>query len=489
MENKMLPVLLWILHAEDSDLRNIPSITRLDIFDGASFDFHDEGLFSTAIFGMVGSSYRDELYGKIDLKVRILHPKIYRDLTSLRELYKQIIDGTATAKFDEQVGDFYPSVEEDAGTGYSFFMRHLDKLVLKKNKSPARNERIKFIEKWRHRLTIKNLIVMPAGLRDIEIGPDGRRTSHEINDLYYKALAIATSITPSSDMESEAYDVARLSLNKTVYEIYQLIEKIVSGKDGFFKDKWVSRPVREGTRNVLTSMNTTGTSLTAPNVPGFESTVYGIYQTAAALAPLTIHWLRTSILQHIVNSSEGDVPLINKNTLKTEWVRLNSYDRDKWSTEEGLRSVINSLVDVEARGRPVEIDGRYIALVYLGDDKTFKIFYDIEELPEGFNKKNVHPITLVEMIYLCGYSKWSKYFTTVSRYPIAGDDSIYPTRIYVKTTSVGEMRYELDDFWQVIQDEEHLAVEYPIYGMSTYHDSQSPHPARLKGLGADKFVV
>lgn len=480
-----LPALLWILHAEDKDLSHIPEITRLDIFDGATSDYHDDGLFSTRIFGLVGSEMRDEMFGKIRLKVRILHPKIYRELCSLRELYRQILDGNQLAKFDPEIGDFTPSIDEDAETGYSFFMRHLPKLVLRKNNSPARNERIKFIEKWRHRLTMEYLVVMPAGMRDIEVGEDGRATKNEINDLYYRVLAIASTITESRDMESPAYDTVRRSLTQGVYDIYQYIERILGGKDGFFKDKWASRRVREGTRNVLTSMNTTGFHLDSPNVPSFDSTVLGVYQAATSLAPLVIHWLRTGPLAKFVNSGEGDVPLVNKRTMEQEWVSIPPNVRDKWTTEDGLRDLIHALTDVDARHRPVEIEGRYLALIYIGPDGTFKIFDDIRELPEGRSPSHVYPLTLIELIYLCGYSRWAKHFTNIVRYPIAGDDSTYPSRLYVKSTSVGEMRRELDNTWTAMPGEEFLAVEFPKRGLTTYHDSESPHPTRLKGLAAD----
>lgn len=480
----MLPALLWILHASDADLKHIAPITRLDITEGATSDFHDDGLYSTRIFGMVGSTERDEIYGKIDLKVNIIHPKVYRDLVGQRDLYKTILDGTRMAKFDEAEGDFVASIDEDAETGFSFFMRYLDKIQLKPNKSPARNERIKFLEKWRHRWLMKNLIVMPAGLRDVEMGEDGRVTKHEINEYYFKAISITNTITRSSDMESSAYDQARLSLTLIINELYKYLERFQGGKDGFLKDKWASRRVREGTRNVLTSMNTTGVSLDSPNVPSFDSTVLGVYQTATGLAPLVIHWLRTGFLSKVMAAGEGDVSLVDPKTLKRKWVSLSAYERDRWITEDGQRDVINHLIDNEARGRPIMINGCYLALVYLGED-TFKVFDSIDELPAGFDKANVHPMTLIELIYLCGYSKWSKYFTDIVRYPVTGDDSTYPSRIYVKSTSVGEVRWEMDENWEKQTGDEFMAVEYPKFGLTTYHDSESPHPSRLSGLGAD----
>lgn len=480
----MMPALLWILHAEDPDLKHIAQITRTDIFEGATTDFHDDGLFSTRIFGMVGSAERDQVYGKVDLVVRVLHPKIYRDLVGMRELYKNIVEGSRTAKFDVTTGDYYPSVEDDAETGYAFFMRNLDKMILKTNKSPARNERIKFLERWRHRWTMKNLIVMPAGLRDVEVGEDGRPTKHEINDIYWRILSATKTITVSRDMESPIYDAVRNLIGNWINQLYKYLEGVQGGKGGFLKDKWASRRVREGTRNVLTSMNTTGIHLDSPNVPSFDSSVLGVYQAAVSLAPLVIHWLRNGILAKVITSGEGDVPLIDPKTLKQKWVELPPYERDRWITEDGMRDVINNLTDVEARHRPVLIAGNYLGLVYLGED-SFKVFDDIGQLPPGFKAEDVHPITLIELIYLAGYNQWTKYYTDIVRYPITGDDSTYPSRIYVRSTSVGEVRYELDENWNLVKDPERLAVEFPKFGLTTYHDSESPHPSRLSGLGAD----
>lgn len=477
------PIVLWILHAEDRELRHIPKVTRLDVFDGASNDFHAEGLFSTEIFGQVGSDARDQLFGKIDLGVNVYHPKIYREITSLKELYKDIIEGRKTAIFDNNIKDFVPNISEDAGTGYAFFVKHFKNVVLKPSNSLARANRIAFLAKWKSRWMMKNLVAMPAGLRDVEI-EDGRVTKNEINDFYYKILANANSVTTTDDMESPAYDTVRRVIQASINQLFEYLEGIVGGGDGFFKDKWASRRVHEGTRNVMTAMNTGGLDLDSPNVPSYDSTLFGLHQTATGLAPKVIHWLKTGICSKLFDTLDTQVPLINKKTLETEYVTLSPASRALWQTDSGLRKIIGSLMNVKARQRPVMIDDRYLALVYLGEG-TFKVFNSIDELPPNLDKKDCHPITLIELIYISGYSQWGKHFAIVNRYPCTGDDSTYPSRYYVRTTATGEMRHELDAMWQPILDDEHLAVEYPIYGMTSYHDSQSAHPSKLNALGAD----
>ena len=47
----------------------------------------------------------------------------------------------------------------------------------------------------------------------------------------------------------------------------------------------------------------------------------------------------------------------------------------------------------------------------------------------------------------------------LTRYPVTGIDSIYPSTIYVKTTIKGKVMYELNNSWE-IEDKEHPALGF-----------------------------
>lgn len=495
MNTQMLPAEIWPLQITDEAVKNIRPVTSLDINDGISSNFHDDGLFSTLIFGRVGTDERDESFSYINIKVAILHPKIFKDLCALKGLYRGVLSGREVAAWDPEVRDFFPEKvyrgkgAEPApgiefGTGYSFFMSHFKELVFKRNKSPARTQRIDLLDKYRDIATTTRIPVIPAGIRDIQVDANGHTSKDEINDLYYRMLSIANTIAMVNDMETESYNTQRFSLTLTMLEIYTLLETMVSGKKGFMLDKWGSRRVMHGTRNVLTVMNTSATELGAKNAPDFLSTTLGIYQTAKGLTPFTIYKLRDTFLNRVFSEGESHVPLIDKRTLRQEYVDLPPDLRDLWSTKEGLMKVINSFKDIEARHRPVEIAGRYLALVYRGEDMSFKVFYDIRELPKEFDKSRVYPITLCELVYLSAYKEWNEHYAYITRYPISGIDSIYPSKVYVKTTTIGEVRHELDDGWHP-RGPEYVAHEYPRADIPAFVDSMSPHSSRLVGLGAD----
>ena len=479
-----VPAKIWPMVLTRERVARLRPVTSLDIYDGASNDFHDDGLYSTTIFGRVGSDARDQTFSYIDLKATILHPKIYRDLVALKSLYRDILAGRETAIFDPVAKDFVADKSEQAQTGYSFFIAHFPKLELRKSKSPTRMLKVQLIEKYRDAAMTRYIPVIPAGLRDIEINPNGTVSKNEIHDLYYRALSIANTIPLTSEMESPALDIARNAMTNTMLEIYELIEGMLGGKNGFILNKWASRRVVYGTRNVLSVMDTSIGDLTANNAPGFDATTLGLYQVIKGLTPITIHRLRKVFGQQI-NSGEGQVRLINKTTLKPEWVSLSPEARDTWTTKDGLSSVIDQYQLVGNRGRAVEIQGYYLALIYKGPDLTFKIFNDISELPAHLSREHVKPMTLAEMLYLCGYQHWNKYFVQICRYPITGVGSIYPSRVYVKTTIVGECRRELNENWEPYEGPEYQALEFPMEGSTSYMDTQSPHSTKLVQLGAD----
>ncbi len=498
MNTQMLPAEIWPLQITDELVRNIRPVTSLDIYDGISSNFHDDGLYSTLIFGRVGTEERDNSFSFIDIKVAILHPKIYKDLCSLKGLYKGILSGREVGVWDNDQKDFFPeknyrrnggfaettNTALETGTGYAFFMRHFKDIEFKRNKSPARTQRIELLDKFRGIATTTRIPVIPAGIRDIQIDEGGHTSKDEINDLYYRMLSIANTIARVGDMETEIYNTQRYSLTLTMLEIYSLLERMVAGKKGFMLDKWGSRRIVHGTRNVLTVMNTSATELGAKNAPDFVSTTLGLFQTAKGLTPFTINRLRRKFLDRVFSEGESSVPLIDKRTLRQEYVELAPEQRDLWSTKEGLMKVINRFSDLEARHRPVEIAGRYLALVYRGPDMTFRVFNDIRELPDGFDKKYVFPVTLCELIYLSAYTEWNQRYAYITRYPVTGIDSIYPSKIYVKTTTIGEIRRELDETWTPM-GEEFVAYEYPRADIPAFVDSMSPHSSRLVGLGAD----
>lgn len=482
MSDSNIPFNIRILSVTDDKLVGLKPVTSLASFDGLSKNFDEGGLYSISIFGRIGDERRSRRFSYIDIKLPILHPMIYRVITQMKRFYSEIMEGTAYAEWDKETKSFIKSDQLRGSTGYSFFLSHWNELEFETTDSEDRLTNIKLIKDYRSTALTSKIIVMPAGLRDVQIEDDSRISEDEINLLYRKLLSIANSI-PKSAVEHSAdmLNGPRKSLQNTFNQIYDYIEAMLDGKKKLIMDKWVSRKVYNGTRNVATSMHFKSDNLNSKSNISFNDTTVGLYQYMKSVLPVTKFNLRNGFLSKVFMGPSAPVNLVNKKTLKLETVQLKPYYYDSWMTDEGLEKVITQFGEETLRNRELEIEGRYVGLIYKGPG-VFKLFQDIDELPEGFDRALVAPVTFCELMYISVYHDSNKYPAFVTRYPITGFGSIYISKIYLKPTLKSETRAPLGDDWQ-IDSSKPVAYEFPT--KSDYINSFSPHTSKIARLGMD----
>ena len=483
MQEKKLPFNISILSNAKSRIAGLLPIQVVDIHDSDGGDFHPQGLFSSQVFGKVGEHIRQARHGYIDMRSTVMHPKIYLELTRLKAMYRGIMSGSTYATWNAKLKDFERSDALDGETGYGFFMTHFHEIKFIANSSDVRDLRIKLLNKERESCMTRYLIVLPAGLRDYEMGEDGNPTEDDINGLYRKILHISNTIAVRSTNPNDSMlDVARWNLQRVFNEIYEYIETIISGKKGFILDKWSSRKVHNATRNVITANDPSPEVLGDVHAPGINDSILGLHQYMKATVELTIHGVRTGMMSPILDALPGDIPVIDPKTLKTVTITASPMTREKWGTDEAIEKLINGYVKLKFRHRPVMIDGYYVALIYR-DEKSFKILHDISELPEGYDKSLVRPVTWTELFYLSVYKTVSKTICYNTRYPIVGDGSIYPSSTKLLTTSKVVSLVALDHDWTPMGDE-YTASVMPIMD-EPFFDSAMVHVSRLGGLQGD----
>lgn len=485
MDTSQLPFNVQILDITKERLSKLRPVAVQDIFEGGTNNFHEDGLFSTLIFGRVGSDDRDTRFSFIDIKTEVFHPLIYRHLTRLKGLYRGIMSGRSYAIWDDEKKDFAPSDQINGQTGFQFFVDHWRDIDFGDSRSSVRQTRVGVIEKYKDLAMVNRIIVLPAGLRDIEIDDSGRVSEEPINESYRRILRVANTISKSAVGEqTETLNQSRNALQMAFNEIFDILSNLLSGKGGFIQKKWASRRIFNGTRNVITSMDPTTEELGSKSSIKLTDTQVGLYQFLKAIEPVAIHKLSHGFLSGVFGEAGAEAKLVNKKTLKSEYVRVPSEIQDRWTTQEGLAKVIASFSQPGLRHKPVEIADHYLGLIYLGFEGSFRLFSDIDELPEWAEKENVYPITLIQLIYLSGYREWNDYPCLVTRYPVTGLGSIYPSTTYVRTTVVSERRHELGEDWEPLGDD-FIAYEFPVSDPPEFFDSLAPHPSRLEGLGAD----
>ena len=480
MNPKEIPFNITLLDTKSTRLPASRQIKTREPFEGSTQNYHPEGLFSTEIFGRVGSDDRDRLFGFIALNTTVMHPFIFKTISRLKGLYRGIMEGHSYVIWDEKAKDFVQSDEIHGETGMHLFLKHWKDINYNRSESDVQKERAKAVKRFMSIAMTDVIWVMPAGYRDVQINEDGRVEENEINDFYRRIVGIADSM-PSRSF-SPIVDTSRYRLQKEFNDLYAYIEATLTGKKKHLRGKWARRAITNGTRNVLTSMDTSSPRLGHPAAIGINSTVVGLYQAAKAILPVTKFHLRTGWVNEVFYPEQKAAMLVDPTTLKRERIELDAEMIDRWTSNDGLEKIITSLHVPELRSRPVKIHDYYLGLIYQGPDMTYKIFGDIDELPDGFSRENVSPLTYAEWLYLSMADKWHNYPIFPCRYPVAGEGSSFPSKIFLQTTAVSEVRYMLDENWQVTDT---VAKSFPKKGEKSFFDTMAPHPSRLEGMAGD----
>lgn len=485
MKTSNLPdVKFKFIELDKERVRLLRPTSVLDIRQTNSSSFHEDGLFSTTTFGRVGTKERDQRFSYINLNTTVFHPLYYREICKLKSLYEGILTSRVYAVFDDEEKDFVLSDPLTGKTGYLFFMSNFPNLVFSRNGSKKRDTRIDFLEKYRATCTYNMIMVLPAGLRDITENSMGRETEGEINPFYRRIIGASNSLA-TNKTDSSLTDTSRLGIQSGFNNVFSHISSILKGKQGFIGGKWAKRTIATTTRSVITSISTSTEELGSDTALGFNDTAVGLLQAAKSHVPLVQHAV-LKFTAEIFNGSRAQ--LIDKNTLETEVANISNDTLDLWTTPTGIEKLLNAYKTVSFRTEPCRVgDDYYLALMWIGvvnNQKCFRVIKDKNNIPPELKDKGiVRPMTYTELFYLTRLGEWDHDIYFVSRYPITGDESIYPSFCYIRTTVDSEVRYGLNPDWTVNLDVK--AKAYPIHENASFMDSLSVHPSRLAGLGGD----
>lgn len=481
MKVDLLPFNIDLLIPTKEMLKLTGQVTALDIFEGSSRNFHPQGLFSSEIFGKSGDERRNRRFGFIDMKIPLFHPIIFKALEDLKGLYGEIMAGKSYAIFDETIHDFIKASPMTGQTGYAFFLSRFKELEFEQRPSTRREFYIKLVEKYRDNCMTTKLPVLPAGLRDYIIDESGKPSKDEVNDYYWKILSLSNLVTDVSiRLNPESTDQTRYNIQLALNDLFNHYVSLLEGKKKFILGKWAARKVNNGTRNVITAIDNDTTELNGPLTMGGNDTAIGLYQFLKANLPISLHELRNGILSKIFLGPNSPAVLVNKKTLHKEMVELKPAYYDKWMTDEGLEKILNQFGNEDLRHNVLQAENHYFCLIYK-DKQYYKILQDIDELPEGWNKENVHPITYAELLYLSVYKKAHDTPVFMTRYPVINYGGIYPSWCFLRTTINSQCLTELGEDWKPT---EFKAIQFPIVG-EQFMNSLCPAFIHLGRAGAD----
>lgn len=485
MQLRTMPLNISVLDPESDIYFGLSPVLALNIFDTTTGDFSEDGLYSNTIFGRQGERERKRNLAYVDLKTRVFHPLYFEELTSLKELYGGIILGRAYARWNDKEKDFEPAPLLEGRTGIAFFLEHFYDIRFKKNRSKRRTSKIIFVEKFKDKCLLKKHLIIPAGIRDIEFDDSDRPVEDDLNPLYKKLISNANTISPfAEDENDDSLNRARASMQLSVNNVYDHLYSLLSGKRGFLMSKVASRKVAISSRNVISSMEVGSAILGDARQPTVDTVIVGLHQFISSTRPICMHHIRNGAYSDFFLSEGTNTQLVDKNTLLLTDVMLKPKTVDKWLTTEGLEGLMASFKEPRLRHKPVEIDGHYLGLIYK-DDNVFKVMKDISELPDGFDKSKVKPITYAEFFYVHVGTFVERIRQFATRYPVTGSESIQAGRVYLKTTTKAITLKRLGDNWEPTLD---TLLEFPIEGLN-FFETQAVHPSGLSNYGGDSMLI
>ena len=468
--------------------RQLEEVTSPFIHVSSTNEPDPDGIFSERIFGQLASDARMVTHGYIRLNCQVFHPVIFENLRILKRFYIDVMAGKAMAKWDNELKDIVRAApdEPDANTGFAFFLSYFPRIVFRKNNSLKRNDKIDNINKYRNSLLIDKMLVMPAGIRDLN-DEDGRIEKDSINSLYTALLRAAQAMPKDGNLDP-IYDTIHYTVQRRVIEIYNYIENMVEGKRGFLQGKLGHRSIAHSCRNVITATSLEAESPESPQYHRCDETKVPLFMTAKGFIPLVVYQIRSLFYNTIINQSSENVALINTNTLNLEYVQIDDQDKDFLLTDEGIEKMVDRFRDPGFRFKPVAVRSEgvryYLYLVYDDEDKIY-IFRNLHEFKADytgtFDMKKLRALTYAEMLYIATYLASKDKNGLCVRYPVTDEQSIYPAKTHVVTTDPARIVTLVSD---PSTSDGIMLPEYPIVGRG-WIDAVLLHPTKLKGLGAD----
>lgn len=470
--------------------RNLQEVTSHMMYSPSSTQFDPAGLYSEEIFGELGTEKRYTQCAYISVNTQLIQPLIYVTLVQLKRLYSGIMAGTAYAVFDTDEKDFVPAekTDEGANTGFSFFLKYLPDIQFKKNESGKRSMRIDLIEKYRNNLTTDKVIVAPAGIRDA-VEKDGYMQVEEINKYYASLMKLSRGIPKNNT--SQVFDHLKWQCQTKLNAIYEYLMNIIKGKTGYMQSHYTSRTITLSSRNTISPASSKARRPDDPQFIKSNETGVPLFQAASVIKPVLFNHMNSAFMDHVfVGTSGGEVPLINKKTLKLEYVQVGEDERKKFTTTDGVEGIVNRFKNHEFRARSVDIKGKdkkwyYLYLIYRHGDDVY-LFRNKDEFISqhgeklGVDESQIRSITYLELIYLVTYTACHGKHAFVTRYPVLHSENIYTTKIHLLSTEKSDTVTVKPTYGPA----EFTVPRFPRLQVP-YIDSQHVHIVRLTNLNAD----
>lgn len=482
-------------------MNGLKPITNPVFFDRSGVPTED-GLLSNEIFGVTKSD-RTNIFAYVELAGEtFMHPLAYKTWCRLDSNVKLCAYEMDTFKLDKEIGKL--KSDPDGETGLKFLRKIIDKVDFKKTNSIGRGARIDFIEKYREKLFTKNLIIIPAGYRDINTDSGKRLGVGEINKIYDTIIRDVNALKESDDYGLSLNGSLRGRIQDNLVAIYDWImfgrfngedaqASGLSRKLGLIRRAGMKKSFDWGARMVICTQN-----LRVENLKDIRVDTDSIGIPLAALCanffPQMLFTIRQWFENTLTDLKYTEVVWaknIHKHSREelAEWRIMYSDERIKKELDRFMHGYSNRFIPIEA---PIPEEAkRKGARYYLrfqgrntSADETAGEKWDKGEINniESYPLET-RPLTWCDLIYQAAMDITKDKMTLITRFPVDSYWNQFPAKIKVLSTIKTEPLIIGNTFYP----------EYPMIRekdigkntSSTFIDVALPNNVRLDSIGGD----
>lgn len=458
-----------------------------------------DGLLSNEIFGITKDD-RTTIFAYIDLAGEyFLHPLAYKIWSRLDSNVKLCVYEMDTFVYDPEKGKLKPDPKGE--TGLKFLMKLIKTVDFKKTGSSKREVKINFLEKYREKLFMKDVVVIPAGMRDVNTEADGKVGVGEINKLYNAVVRDAKALQESDDYGLSLNGTLRGRIQDNIVKIYNWFifgrdpltgadaqASGLSRKLGLIRRAGMKKSFDWGSRLVICTQNLRKEKLSDLDVD-LDSIGLPLAAVCANLFPYMLYWIRNWFSNRL--SDVQTLTVYNTKTKKLEQTKIDSwqtvYSDERIKKEIGrfMHGMSNRFVPIEA---PIinPAKGTNYYLQFKGynvpnEDIAKKLIND-QMSKESFHL-NSRPLTWCDLIYMAAMEVTKDKMTLITRFPMDSYYNQFPAKIKVISTIETEPILVWNTFYK----------KYPKITLADINQNSSnhfvdvalPNNVRLGSIGGD----
>jgi len=411
-----------------------------------------DGLLSNEIFG-ISKDDRAGIFGYIDLSDWFIHPYTYKIWVGMDKKIRQIVHGTNKFKIDAS-GQLVE--DENGSTGIKFLKNNMDKIKIKSTDSTKRDDKIDFLDRYKHNMFIRKWIVIPAYYRDVN-SDRGYIGVGEVNKLYDSLLIAVRALKETADYGLQMSDATNGRIQEILLQLYNWFTKGtensgsgLAGKPGIIKRSVMAKTSDYASRLVLSAPELKVERLEDLMVDLDHSAV-PLASVCANLFPYIIFWIRrffenqfSGTSEFPVRNKEGNIRFVKA---KDPLIQF-SDTRIKKEIERFMYGYSNRFIPVEVETEENKLLSMSFKGRYTDSQDVGKLSEKPNETQPGNTPLLSRRLTWCDLIFMAAVDCSKDKHALITRYPLDNYFGQFPTKIVVSSTKETEPMFVDNIFYK-----------------------------------------